>query len=100
MISLSISVFEIKKGILQRGSLSPLPFAIFIVPLTQIFRKIESEYTLKHGEKLNHLLFMDELKTFAKSDHEVNGLVSTVHIVSKHNGVELASIEKMGSSVT
>ena len=95
MIWFSISVFEIKKG-----SLSPLPFAIFIVPLTQIFRKIESEYTLKHGEKLNHLLFMDELKTFAKSDHEVNGLVSTVHIVSKHNGVELASIEKMESSVT
>ena len=95
MIWFSISVFEIKKG-----SLSPLPFAIFIVPLTQIFRKIESEYTLKHGEKLNHLLFMDEFKTFAKSDHEVNGLVSTVHIVSKHNGVELASIEKMESSVT
>ena len=43
---------------------------------------------------------MDELKTFAKSDHEVNGLVSTVHIVSKHNGVELASIEKIESSVT
>ena len=43
---------------------------------------------------------MDELKTFAKSDHEVNGLVSTVHIVSKHNGVELASFEKMESSVT
>ena len=71
-----------------------------MVPLAQIFRKIESEYTLKNGEKLNHLLFMDELKTFAKSDHEVNGLVSTVYIVSKHNGVELASVEKMESSVT
>ena len=43
---------------------------------------------------------MDELKTFAKSDHEVNGLVSTVHILSKHNGVELASIENMENSVT
>lgn len=75
--------------------MSPLPFAIFIVPLTQIFRKIESEYTLKHGEKLNHLLFMDELKTFAKSDHEVNGLVSTVHIFSKDIGIEFG-IKKCG----
>ena len=38
---------------------------------------------MKNGEKLNHLLFMDDLKIFAKIEREVNGLVSSVQIFSK-----------------
>ena len=41
------------------------------------------------------MLFMDDLKIFAQSDHEVNGLVSTVHIFSKDIGIEFG-IKKCG----
>ena len=50
---------------------------------------------MKNGEKLNHLLFMDDIKIFAKSEHEINGLVSTIQILSKDTGMEFG-IKKCG----
>ena len=69
---------DVRRGMFQEDSLSRLLFVICLIPLTQILRKVESRYTLKNGEKLNHLLFMDDLRIFPKSEREVNGLVSTV----------------------
>ena len=68
---------------------------ICIIPLTQILRKVKSAYTLKNGEKLNHVLFMDDLKIFAKSKREVNGLFSTVQILRNDIGMEFG-IKKCG----
>ena len=44
---------------------------------------------MKDGEKLNHFLFMDDLDVFAKSKHEVNGLVSIVQTLSNDIEMEL-----------
>ena len=44
---------------------------------------------MKSGEKLNILLFMDDLKNFAKRECEVNGLASTVQILSNELGWNL-----------
>ena len=79
---------NIRRGIFQGDSLSPLLFVICMIPLSQILRKLKSGYTLKNGEKLNHLLFMDDLKIFAKSEREINGLISTVQILSNDTGME------------
>ena len=85
----------------------PLLFVICMMPLTQILRNLKSAYTLKNGEKLNHLLFMNDLKIFAKSKREINGLVSTVKILSsdiemkfgiKRFGVLVLKREKVVSS--
>ena len=77
-----LATVNIRRGIFQGDSLSPLRFVICMILLSQISRKLKSGYTLKHGEKLNHLLFMDDLKIFAKTEREVNGLISTVKILS------------------
>ena len=74
--------FNIRRGIFQGDSLSPMLFMICMIPLSQILTKLKSGYTLKNGEKLNHLLFMDDLKIFAKSEREINGLISTIQIFS------------------
>ena len=79
---------DIRRGIFQGDSLSPLLFVLCMIPLTQILRKLKSGYTLKNEETLNHILFMDDLKIFAKSDSEVDGLVSTVQILSNDIGME------------
>ena len=50
---------------------------------------------MKNGERLNHLLFMNDLKIFAKSELEVNGLVSTVQKLSNDPGMEVG-IKKYG----
>ena len=57
---------NIRRGIFQGDSLSPLLFVICMILLTEILRKIPTGYTLKSGEKLNHLLFMDDLKIYGR----------------------------------
>ena len=79
---------NIRRGIFQGDSLSPLLFVVCMIPLSQILRKLKSGYTLKSGEKLNHLLFMDDLKIFAKSECEINRFISTVQILSNDIGIE------------
>ena len=44
---------------------------------------------MKNEENLNCLLFMDDLKIFAKNEREVNGLISTVEISSNDIGLEV-----------
>ena len=86
---------KIKRGIFQGDSLSPLLFVVCLIPLTQILRKVKCEYALKSGDKLNHLLFMDDLKLFAKDEREINGLLSTVQIFSNDIQMEFG-IKKCG----
>ena len=55
---------DIRRGRFQGDSLIPLLFGICMIPLTQVIRKVQSGYALKNGEKLNHLLVIDEIKIF------------------------------------
>ena len=50
-------------------------------------RKAKAGYLL--GDvKINHLLFMDDLKIFAKNRPEIDSLISTVKIISHDIGME------------
>ena len=54
---------EIKRGIFQGNSLSPLVFVLALIPLSLILRKPKAAYEFSESkEKINHLLFMDDLK--------------------------------------
>ena len=56
---------DIKRGIFQGDSLSQLLFVICMIPLTKVLQKIKAGYIMKKGNlKVNHLLFMDDLKLF------------------------------------
>jgi len=55
-------------------------------------------HTLKCQEKLNHLLFMDDLKNYGKSEHEINTLVSTVELFSTDVGMEFGT-KKCGTLI-
>ena len=82
---------DIRRDIFQGNSMSQLLFVLCIIPLTQILKKVKSGYSLKNGEKLNHRLFMDDLKIFAKSEREVNGLISTEQILNNDIGMEFGT---------
>ena len=41
--------------------------------------------------KLNHLLFMDDLKIYRKNELEINALVSTVELFSTDVGMEFGT---------
>ena len=56
---------KIERGIFQGDSLSPLLFVIVLIPLTHILRKASPGYEFANSkEKMNHLLFMDDLKLY------------------------------------
>lgn len=44
-------------------------------------------HILKKDYKLNHLLYMDDLKVFAKSEEQIDTLVRTVHVFSTDIGM-------------
>jgi hypothetical protein len=71
---------DIKRGIFQGDSLSPLLFIISLIPLSMLLREVHQGYKFRNGGKVNHLLFMDNLKLYGKSKLELEGLVNTVRI--------------------
>ena len=60
---------KIKRGIFQGDSLSHLVFVLALIPLSLILRKAKTAYELRESkEKINHLLFMDDLKLYSQSE--------------------------------
>ena len=54
---------EIKRGIFQGHSLTLLVFFLALIPLSLILRKAKTPHEFSESkEKINHLLFMDDLK--------------------------------------
>ena len=79
----SLGHVEIKRGIFQGDSLSPLLFILALIPLTIVLRKVKAGYDLGKGNGIiNHLLFMDDLKLYGKSEKQIDTLVQSVRIVS------------------
>ena len=71
---------DIRRGIFQGDSLSPLLFVWCMVPLTCLLRRAKTGYEwINKGFKLNYFLFMDDLKLFAKSKKQIYSLVQAVH---------------------
>ena len=83
-----------RRGIFQGDSFSPLLFVIALIPLTLILRKCKNGNTFSRTkEKINHLLYMDDLKIFAKEEACLDALIQTVRVFSSDIGMEFG-IEK------
>ena len=58
------------------GSLSPLLFILSMIPLSLILRKVDVAYECGRKEyKIDHLLFMDDLKLYGITEDQMNTLV-------------------------
>ena len=65
-----------------------------MMPLNHILRKCTARYKLsKLQEKINHLMYIDNSKLFAKNEKELETLIHTVRIYSQDIGMEFG-IEK------
>ena len=75
---------KIKSGIFEGDSLSPLLFVLVVIPLTLVLRQTKVSYEVKKvGKKINHLLFMDDLKLFPKNEDQIDSLVNTVNFFQR-----------------
>ena len=63
-----LGVVNTSRGMFQGDYLSPLLFVLCMVPLSFVLRRSRAGYEWGGCEfKINHLLFMDDLKVFGKS---------------------------------
>ena len=75
---------EVKRGIFQGDNLSPLVFVLAVIPLSFILRKAKAAYEFSESkEKINHLLFMDDLKLHSRSEKGLDSLIQTVRVLVK-----------------
>ena len=73
---------------------SPLVFVLALIPLSLILRNAKAAYEFSESkEKINHLLFMDDLKLYSRSEKGLDSLVQTVRVFSEDIGMEFG-IEK------
>ena len=68
-------------------------FVLALIPLSLILRKVKGRLFSESKEKINHLLFMDNLKLYSRSEKGLNSLVQTVRVFNEAIGMEFA-IEK------
>ena len=86
---------DIRRGIFQGDSLSPLSFVLCIVPMTWLLKRAKAGYEWGNkGFKLTRLLFMDDLKLFDKSKNQIHSMVQSVHIFSEDNGIEFGIMKQ------
>ena len=65
-----------------------------MMPLNHILRKCTARYKLSRSqEKINHLMYVDDIKLFAKNENELETLIHAVKIYSQDIGMEFG-IEK------
>ena len=69
-------------------------FVLALIPLSLILRKAKAAYEFSESkEKINHLLFMDDLKLYSQSEKGLDSLVQTVCVFSEDIEMEF-DIEK------
>ena len=77
---------EIKQGIFLGDSLYPVVF---------VLKKAKGAYEFSESkEKINHLLFMDDLKLYSQSEKGLDSLVHTVCVFSEDIGMEFGIVIK------
>ena len=64
-------------------------FVLALIPLSLILTKAKAAYEFSESkEKINHLLFTDDLKLYSQSEKAFASLVQTIPVFSEDIGLE------------
>ena len=84
----SLRDVQIRRGRFQGDSLSLPLFVLALTPMSRVLRNVCHGYQFTNGEKINHLLFMDDLKLYGKNEKGLDSLIQTVHVFSSDIGMQ------------
>ena len=88
----SLPEAKIQRGIFQGDALSPLLFFTVMMPLNHILKKSTVGYKLhKSHEKINPLMYKDDIKLSAKNEKELEILIHAARIHSQEIGMKFRS---------
>jgi hypothetical protein len=75
---------QIRRGIFQGDSLSPLLFCIAHIPLTNELNRVDCGYQV-HGteRKISYLLYMDVMKLLGRNENDLKNEIKIVQTISK-----------------
>ena len=75
---------QIRRGIFQGDTLSPLLFCIALIPVTNELNRADCGYQV-HGteRKISHLLYMDDLKLLSRNGNDLKNEIKIVQTISK-----------------
>ena len=79
---------SIQFGIFQGNPFSASLFIIILMLLSMTLNNTNYGYLDSIETPINHLLFVDDLKFYDKTERELQSLVNTVQIISKYIGLE------------
>ena len=75
---------QIRRGIFQGDSLSPLLFCVALISLTNELNRADCGYQAHGSErKISHLLYMDDLKLLGRNENDLKNEIEVVQTVSK-----------------
>ena len=75
---------QIRRGIFQGDSLSPLLFCIALVPLKNELNGADCGYQVHGTEReISHLLYMDDLKLLCRKENDLKNEIKIVQTISK-----------------
>ena len=82
-----LGTIDINCGIFQGDSFSPLLFIVSLILLGLLLCRSNLGYKLSSGYVINHLLYMDDLKLYSRTEEEIQSLLNTVDIFSADIGM-------------
>ena len=83
---------DIKRGIFQGDSLTPLVFVLGLIQLSLILRKAKVAYEFfGRKEKINYLLFMDDLKLHSRIEKGLDSWIQTISVFKEDIGMEFGT---------
>ena len=85
----SLAEVKIQIDIFDGDSLLPLQLIIAIMPLNHTLQKCTSGNKLhKSQENINRIMYMDDIKLFAKNGKELETLIQAIRTYSQNRGME------------
>lgn len=70
---------NMQQEIFQGDSLSPLLFVMCLLPLSIVLRRLHKGFMVS-GMVISHLLYLDDLKLYSRSEADMSTLVNTFRI--------------------